>query len=130
MRTSKRAARTARHLFRLCVADGRLEASRVRLIAQHIVASRRRHGLSVLTAFARLVRLYRDRHTAIVESAVPLSGDVRDELLASLARIYGPALEASFEDNPALIGGMRIKVGSDVYDGSVRNRLAALEARL
>ncbi len=39
-------------------------------------------------------------------------------------------LETSFEQNAALIGGVRIKVGSDVYDGSVRARLAALEARL
>ena len=36
----------------------------------------------------------------------------------------------AFEINPRLIGGMRIRVGSDVYDTSVRARLAALEARL
>ena len=86
--------------------------------------------MSVLTAFERLVRLYRDRHTAFVESAVPLSGDMRDGVRAGLTRVYGPALEASFGDDPALIGGIRIKVGSDVYDGSVRSRLAALAARL
>ena len=49
---------------------------------------------------------------------------------AGLARVYGHGLDTSFEINPALIGGMRIRVGSDVYDGSVRARLAALEARL
>ena len=66
------------------------------------------------------MRLDRDRHTAIVESAAPLAGSVRDDVQAGLARIYGPGLETSFGENPALIGGMRIKVGSDVYDGSVR----------
>ena len=55
---------------------------------------------------------------------------MRDGIEAGLARVYGPGLAASFEENPALIGGMRIKVGSDVYDDSVRARLAALEARL
>ncbi|HVP79079.1 MAG TPA: F0F1 ATP synthase subunit delta [Thermodesulfobacteriota bacterium] len=44
-----------------------------------------------------------------------------------MARAYGPGISASFVHNPGLIGGMRIKVGSDVYDGSVRARLAGLE---
>ena len=130
MRHSKRIGKSARQLFRLCLADGRLDTQRAQRVAQHLVSSGRRRGLSVLSAFERLVRLYRDRHAAVVESAVPLSEDARVEVLASLARIYGPGLEASFEDNPALIGGMRIKVGSDVYDGSVQAKLAALEARL
>ena len=76
------------------------------------------------------MRLERDRHTAVVESAAPLAGSVRDTVQAGLTRVYGRGLETSFGQNPALIGGMRIKVGSDVYDGSVRARLAALEARL
>lgn len=130
MRANKRVTRTARRLYRLCLDDKRLDESRVRRVVQHVVASKRRHGLSVLTAFERLVRLYRDEHTAVVESAVPLSSDVQDEVRASLARVYGPAIEATFADDPALIGGMRIKVGSEVYDGSVRRRLAAIEARL
>jgi F-type H+-transporting ATPase subunit delta len=130
MKASKRTRRTARQLFRFCLTDGRLDEGRVRRVAQHIVASKRRHGLSILTAFERLVRLDRDRRTAVVESAVPLGDDQRSSLRAGLARTYGPALETSFAEQPALIGGMRIKVGSDVYDDSVRSRLAALEARL
>jgi F-type H+-transporting ATPase subunit delta len=41
--------------------------------------------------------------------------------------MYGPAIQTEFSLNPALIGGMRIKVGSDVYDGSVQSQLATLE---
>ena len=130
MRTNKRITRTARQVFRLCVSEGRLDEARVRQVVLHIVASRRRHGLSMQSAFERLLRLYRDRHTAFVESAMPLGRDVRDDVRVGLVRIYGPAVDASFAENPALIGGMRITVGSDVYDGSVRARLAALEARL
>jgi F-type H+-transporting ATPase subunit delta len=48
---------------------------------------------------------------------------------AALTGTYGGALKTSFAVNPTLIGGMRVKVGSDVFDGSVRARLAALEAR-
>ncbi len=84
----------------------------------------------MLSDLQRLVRLDRERHTAVVESATSLSDDVREDVKTGLARIYGTELETSFEHNPALIGGMRIRVGSDVYDGSVRSKLEALETRL
>ena len=84
----------------------------------------------MLSDFRRMVGLDCDRHRASVESATSLANDVREDVRAGLARIYGPGLETSFAQNPALIGGMRIRVGSDVYDGSVRARLAAIEARL
>ena len=100
-----------------------------RTVAQRI-ASRRRGALAVLSDFQRLVRLDSDRHTALVGSATPLVPGMRDAIQAGLKRAYGPGLDATFAENPALIGGMRIKVGSDVYDESVRSRLAALEARL
>lgn len=51
-------------------------------------------------------------------------------MASGLAHVYGPDIEASFTENPALIAGLRIKVGSDVYDGSVQARLAALQSRL
>jgi F-type H+-transporting ATPase subunit delta len=130
MRTTKRAKRAARQLFRVCLVNGVLDEGRVRQVAQGIASSRRRGALAILSDFQRLVRLDRDRYTAVVESATPLVGSLRDDIQAGLARVYGPGLATSFEQNPALIGGMRIKVGSDVYDGSVRTRLAALEARL
>ena len=76
------------------------------------------------------MKLDRVEHTAEVESAALLPSDVRGSIEADLARIYGKGIAISFADNPALIGGVRIKVGSDVYDGSVQARLAALEARL
>ncbi len=77
-----------------------------------------------------MVRLDSDRHRASVESAAALADDLRDTVREGLARVYGPGLETSFAQNPDLIGGMRIRVGSDVYDGSVRARLAAIASRL
>jgi F-type H+-transporting ATPase subunit delta len=85
--------------------------------------------LRVLTDFQRLLRLEYERHTALIESAAPLTGQLRQDIEAGLTRTYGDTLEMSFGENPALIGGIRIKVGSDVYDGSIRARLAALESR-
>jgi F0F1-type ATP synthase delta subunit len=56
-----------------------------------------------------------------------LSPDVQANVQASLVRTYGPELNTSFAENSALIGGMRITVASDVYDGSIKAGLAALE---
>ena len=92
--------------------------------------SGRRGALPILSEFKRLVRLDRDRHTAIVESAAPLAGDLRDGIQSDLVRLYGPRFDTLFRQNPALIGGIRIRVGSDVYDSSVRARLAVLASRL
>jgi len=130
MKTTRRTARAARQLYRLCVVDGRLDPARVRTVASGIAGSQRRGGIDILTAFRRLVRLDRDRHTAVIASAIPLANDVRAVVQEGLTRLYGLGLETTFGEDPSLIGGMRIKVGSDVYDSSVRARLSALEARL
>jgi len=122
--------RAARQLLRMCFVNGALQPDRVRDVAERLAIAKRRGSLNVLSEFQRLVRLDRDRHTAVVETAAPLVPEVRADVQAGLARLYGDGLEASFEENPGLIGGMRIKVGSDVYDGSVRAKLAALQARL
>ena len=130
MRGNKKVKRTARGLFRLCLVDGRLSPERTRQVARALASSRHRGSLRVLSDFQRLVRLERDRHTALVESATPLAENLRDGIQSGLARTYGNTLEMSFGENPALIGGIRIRVGSDVYDGSIRAKLTALASRL
>ncbi len=130
MKATRKARRTARHLFRLCVVNGQLDPGRVRQVAAGVATSGRRGALGVLSDFQRMLRLSLDRRRAVVESATPLPGDVRDDVTASLERMYGTGLETSFEVNPALIAGMRVRVGSDVYDGSVRGRLASIDAGL
>jgi len=130
MKASRKTRRAARRLFRVCQVDGRPDAERVRLVAQRIAGSGGRGTLAILADLSRLVRLDRDGHRAIVESATPLPDDLRIDVQTGLARVYGQGLDTSFEVSPGLIGGMRIRVGSNVYDASVRAKLAALEARL
>ena len=130
MRSNKRTRRAARKYYRLCLVGSRLDPDRVRRVVQRIAASSQRGKIGILQDLARLVRLDRDRHRAVVETAAGLPDEMRRDVQAGLERAYGQGLETSFALNPDLIGGMRIRVGSDVYDGSVRARLAALEARL
>ena len=130
MRTTKRAARAAKKLFRLCLVDGRLDRDRAQRIVALMLKAQRRGAFAVLAEFQRLVRLDRDRHSARVESAAPLPDELRAAVEASVAQLYGHEIAVTFADDPALIGGMRLAVGSDVYDGSVRARLQEIERRL
>ena len=129
MKRTEQARRDAKQLFRLCVANGLLDEGRVRQVVQRVGETRNRNRFNVLAQFRRLVQLDCTRHTATVESATPLPPGMQVSVQAELSRMYGPGLNTSFAHSPALIGGMRVKVGSDVYDGSVQARLATLEAR-
>jgi F-type H+-transporting ATPase subunit delta len=128
MKLAKQTKRDARELYRLCLVNGLLDSDKVRQVVQRVRETRNRNRLKVLLEFRRLVKLDCARHSATVESATPLPSDMQAGIEAGLSRLYGPGLTISFARDPTLIGGMRIKVGSDVYDGSVKARLAALEA--
>ena len=83
--------------------------------------------MAVLSHLHRLVKLDLQRRTADVQSAVALNDSQQNQVKENLAKLYGNNLSYSFTENAELLGGMRVKVGSDVYDGSVRTRLAKLE---
>jgi F-type H+-transporting ATPase subunit delta len=129
MSRTKQAKREANQMFRLCLVNGLLDEGRVRAVVQRVTESKNRNRLKFLSHFRRLVRLESVQHTAMVENATPLSPDIQTSIQAGLKRVYGPGLNTTFGHEPALIGGMRIKVGSNVYDSSVRARLDALQSR-
>ena len=130
MRTTKRNRREARRLYRLCLVDGLLDESRARFVVQRVLDSRRHDSVGILGHFQRLVRLDRDLHTAHVESAVPLPTDLRARLEADILQWFGRGVDAEFTENRELIAGVRMRVGSHIYDSSVRGRLAAIEESL
>ena len=128
MNRIKKAKRDARQLYHLCLVNGLLDEHRARLVVEYVSTSSGRNRLELLSQFRRLVKFDSDRHTATVENATPLPVQLQESVQAGLSQMYGPGIKTVFSDNPALLGGMRVKIGSDVYDGSVRARLAAVEA--
>jgi F-type H+-transporting ATPase subunit delta len=127
MKTTKQTRCEAKRLFRLCLHHGLLEEGRLRQVVQRVMEGKRRGYLVLLSQFHRLVKLDQDRHRAEVESVAPLPPDLRAMIQGRLESLYGPGIDIRFTQRPALIGGLRVKVGSDVYDGSVQAGLAALE---
>ena len=127
MKISKQAQREARQLFRSCQVNGLLDETRVRRTVALVLEKKPRGCIGILSRLQRLVKLDLELHAARVESATPLPADLRAEVAARITKNYGAGVDISFKENPALIGGLRIQVGSDLYDGSLKTRLETLE---
>ncbi len=127
MKISKEARRLSRQLFRLSLTDGALDRAKVSSIVQTVITEKPRHYVGALEDLQRLIRLEMAKRHAVIESAVALSPETSESIVNNLKQKYGQDLTTEFAVNPELIGGMRIKLGSDVWDGSVRSRLARLQ---
>ena len=127
MKISKQALREARQLFRTCQVNGLLDQSRMRQALARLSERQPRGYLQILERLHRLVKLDLEQRAARVESATPLPADLQSEITAQITARYGQGMNISFAQSPALIGGLRVQAGSDLYDGSVKTRLEKLE---
>jgi len=127
MKISKQTRRDAKDLFRAAQSNGVLDESKARQVVDEVLTTKPRSYVALLTHFQRLVKLDIDRRSVLVESVTALDEAQQSNVKAALTRRYGAGLNFAFRQNPALIGGMRIRVGSDVYDGSIQTRLAQLQ---
>jgi F-type H+-transporting ATPase subunit delta len=127
MKINKQARRDAKELFRASQVNGLLDEAKARQAVDEVLRLKPRGFLGILNHFQRLVKLDIDRRSARVESVIALDDAQQSSVKSALTRRYGAGLNFTFAQNGALIGGMRIKVGSDVYDGSIQSRLAQLE---
>jgi F-type H+-transporting ATPase subunit delta len=85
------------------------------------------------TSLERLVELAairRDREVAYVRVAAPLSDQQESRLTEKLGQIYGRAISLKVQVDPSVIGGATVRVGDDLYDGSVARRLETARATL
>ena len=126
MKGSKQSRRLAKQLFKSCQVDDRLNADRVRKAVRLLIDQKPRGYFGILQHLQRLVKLDEANRTARVESAVALGQAQQEDVRNSLNRLKGGDVTVEFATNPGLIGGMRVKIGDDVFDGSVKTRLTAL----
>jgi F-type H+-transporting ATPase subunit delta len=126
MKLSREARRQARELFALTIVDGRLDTSRLNTIFGEVAEKKPRSYLQILKELTRLVRLEVAGHHAVIESAAALEPAKVREFEAGLKTRFGE-LTTEFRRNPALIGGLRVQIGSDVWDGSIQARLEAIK---
>jgi F-type H+-transporting ATPase subunit delta len=130
MKINREIRRISREMLKASFTDGQLDQGKIGTLVQSLVEKKPRHYIAILENYKRLLRLEVEKRHAKIETAGEFSPEVRVQILASLQRKYGPDLTYEFVVTPELLGGLRIRVGSDVWDGSVRNRLQRLEQNL
>ena len=130
MKINKEIRQLSREMLRASFTDGQLDAGRTRSLVDSLIEKKPRNYIDVLKNYRRLMRLELEKRRARVETASELDSTTSSELVANLKKKYGSDLTAEFIVNPELLGGMRVRVGSDVWDGTVRNRLEQLERQL
>lgn len=126
MKLSKEARKLSKQLFRESFTGGALDSAKVGAVTDTVIRAKPRQYIGVLKEFARLIRLEAARRHAIIESAAALEAAEKTAILGTIRSKYGADVTSEFKTNPALIGGLRIQVGSDVVDASVRSRLDRL----
>ncbi len=130
MKLNKEIRQISREMLQASFTDGQLDHGRVSSLVDSLIAHKPRNYIDVLKNYKRLLRLELEKRQARIETASEVDPAIRSEIVANLKNKYGNDLATEFHVDPALLGGMRIRVGSDVWDGSVRNRLQRLQHEL
>ena len=126
MKGSKQSRRDAKQLFQSCQANGALDEDRVRQVVALLIEKKPRGYFGTLQELQRLVKLDVNSRSAHVESAVALNDTQQQTVRDGLSRLKGSEVAVEFAQNADLIGCMRVRLGDDVFDGSVRTRLTRL----
>ena len=130
MKINKETRQLSKELLRASFTDGRLDNGRIASLVKSLIEKKPRNYIKVLESYKRLLRLEVEKRSATIETATELAPEASAQIVANLKRKYGSDLAARFVVNKELLGGMRIRVGSDVWDSSVRNRLHRLQQQL
>jgi len=129
MKTTKETRRAVKKLFRACIVNGQMDEKRVRAVVSAVAAQKPRYHLGILSAIEKLVKMETQKRSLHVVTALPVEENRLREIHTHVQSRFPAPLTASHSINPALIGGLRIKVGSDVWDGSIAARLGQLKMK-
>ncbi|MFD5317029.1 F0F1 ATP synthase subunit delta [Streptomyces sp. NPDC127098] len=109
---------------------GRAHEVTIRLVTRLVERPRGRSLDSGLDDLCSLAAARRGRSVAVVTSAVPLSDAQRDRLGDTLARLYGRPIQLNLDVDPAVIGGISVRVGDEVIHGTIADRLDEVNRRM
>lgn len=124
----KQIQQLARQFFKLSIVDGRLSADRVAGVLEYVEKHRPASPVAVLRAYQRLIAAEVARGQAVVEHAGPIADSVLAAIAAAMTKKYSRPVAGVARRNDALLAGVRVRVGDDVYESSVAGQLAGLAA--
>jgi F-type H+-transporting ATPase subunit delta len=125
---AKKAQLLARQLFKLSLVDGTVSPDRVTGVLAYVEKHKLANPVMVLRAYRRLVATELAKGQAVVEHAGAINDVTLAGIAAALTKRYRRPVTAAAKANPALLAGLRVKVGDDVYESSIAGQLAALSA--
>jgi len=110
----------------------RLGAGKITCNFLYVLTDHHRTALlaDVLASFRELLRQRQGIAQAEISTAVEMSAAQKKDLGKTLEKLTGKKVEAQYSLDPALLGGAVVRIGSTIYDGSLRNQLNSLRARL
>lgn len=126
----KQVQELARQFLRMSVVHGAISAERVGGVLAYIEKHRPPNALAVLRAYRRIVAAEIARGQAVIEHAGPITPAAVASIAAGMTQRYGRAVVGVAKRNDALLAGVRVRVGDDVYESSVAGQLATLAAAL
>lgn len=109
---------------------GKASPITVTLVRRIVTSPRGLPAERAIAAVAELAAQRRRQLLATVKTATPLHNEQVEHLAASLRRMYGREVHVQVDVDPSLIGGLSVRVGDEIVDGSIRYRLAQAHARL
>jgi F-type H+-transporting ATPase subunit delta len=126
MAAPKQIRQTARVLFNASLENGALSSERVTGVLAWFEKTQPSRGLAILREYQRLVRQEINRTRARVEHAGSISDATIASIAAALSKRYGRAITATATENSALIAGVRVSIGDDVFESSIAGQLESL----
>ena len=122
----KQIQQLARQFYKLSFANGVISAEQVGGVLEYIEKHRPANSMAVLKAYQRLVAAEVARGQAVVEHAGPIESSALQAIASALGTKYGRPVTAVAKRNDALLAGVRVRIGDDLYESSVAGQLAAL----
>jgi F-type H+-transporting ATPase subunit delta len=127
---AKAAQKLARQFFKMSVVDGAVSAERVEGVLAYVGKHRPANPVMVLKDYQRLVATELAKGEAVVEHVGAVNGAMLSGIAAAMSGRYGRQVVATAKPSKALIAGLRVRVGDDVYESSIAGQLAALAEAL
>ncbi|MCX5416634.1 F0F1 ATP synthase subunit delta [Streptomyces sp. NBC_00059] len=128
--TSKSATASAKSELLRSLLGGKVQPVTERVITRLVTQPRGRSLEAGLDSLSRLAAERRDRMVAVVTSAVPLSDRQKQRLGAALAKIYGRQMHLNLDVDPEVLGGISVRVGDEVINGTIAERLEEVTRRM
>ena len=126
MRADKKTKALAKQLFKLSLVNGAVSPEQVEGVLGYIEKNVPRGQLALLQLYHRAISAELAKSNAVVEHAGPLGTTALQAIAAAMTKRYARPVAATAKPNPKLLAGLRIRVGSDVFESTVAGQLANL----